>query len=34
MFYAMAENKIDLCGYQFEHRLEDIQTLNERANAR
>jgi 1,4-dihydroxy-6-naphthoate synthase len=31
MFYAMAENKIDLRGYQFEHRLEDIQTLNERA---
>jgi 1,4-dihydroxy-6-naphthoate synthase len=31
MFYAMAENKIDLRGYQFQHRLEDIQTLNERA---
>jgi 1,4-dihydroxy-6-naphthoate synthase len=31
MFYAMAEHKIDLHGYQFEHRLEDIQTLNERA---
>ena len=31
MFYAMAENKIDLRGYQFDHRLEDIQTLNERA---
>src|SRR5262252_1135351 len=31
MFYAMAENKIDLRGYSFEHRLEDIQTLNERA---
>jgi 1,4-dihydroxy-6-naphthoate synthase len=29
MFYAMAENKIDLRGYRFEHRLEDIQTLNE-----
>src|SRR5438046_9080120 len=27
----MAENKIDLHGYRFEHRLEDIQTLNERA---
>ena len=27
----MAENKIDLRGYRFEHRLEDIQTLNERA---
>ena len=31
MFYAMAENKIDLRAYRFEHRLEDIQTLNERA---
>jgi len=31
MFYAIAENKIDLRGYKFEHRLEDIQTLNERA---
>jgi 1,4-dihydroxy-6-naphthoate synthase len=31
MFYAMAANKIDLHGYRFEHRLEDIQTLNERA---
>jgi 1,4-dihydroxy-6-naphthoate synthase len=31
MFYAMAENKIDLRGYKFEHQLEDIQTLNERA---
>jgi len=27
----MAEHKIDLRGYEFEHRLEDIQTLNERA---
>ena len=31
MFYAMAANKIDLRGYRFEHRLEDIQTLNEHA---
>src|SRR6266550_3276933 len=31
MFYAMAENKIEMRGYRFEHRLEDIQTLNERA---
>src|SRR5438045_4506343 len=31
MFYAMAKNKIDLRGYRFEHRVEDIQTLNERA---
>src|ERR1700730_15726371 len=30
MFYAIAENKIDLRGYVFEQRLEDIQTLNER----
>lgn len=31
MFYGIAKNKIDLRGYRFEHRLEDIQTLNERA---
>jgi 1,4-dihydroxy-6-naphthoate synthase len=31
MFYAMAENKIDLRGYRFAHTLQDIQTLNERA---
>lgn len=31
MFYAMAAGKIDLRGYQFEHILQDIQTLNERA---
>ena len=31
MFHAMAEHKIDLRGYRFEHRLEDIQTLSERA---
>src|SRR5438132_373432 len=31
MFYAMATHKVDLRGYRFEHRLEDIQTLNERA---
>src|SRR4051812_28487412 len=31
MFYAMAKNKINLRGYRFEHRLEDIQMLNERA---
>jgi 1,4-dihydroxy-6-naphthoate synthase len=30
MFYAIAENKIDLRGYEFDQRLEDIQTLNER----
>jgi 1,4-dihydroxy-6-naphthoate synthase len=32
MFYAIAENKIDLRGYRFKHQLEDIQTLNERAS--
>ncbi|HJW38187.1 MAG TPA: MqnA/MqnD/SBP family protein [Candidatus Udaeobacter sp.] len=31
MFYAIAKNKIDLRGYRFDHRLDDIQTLNERA---
>lgn len=31
MFYAMAQNKIDLRGYRFQHVLQDIQTLNERA---
>jgi 1,4-dihydroxy-6-naphthoate synthase len=31
MFYAMAERKIDLRGYRFQHILQDIQTLNERA---
>ena len=31
MFYAMKENKIDQHGYKFEHILQDIQTLNERA---
>src|SRR5436309_10106780 len=30
MFYAIAEDKIDLRGYGFDQRLEDIQTLNER----
>jgi len=31
MFYAMAQGKIDMHGYRFEHILQDIQTLNERA---
>lgn len=31
MFYAMAEGKIDCGPYHFEHILQDIQTLNERA---
>lgn len=31
MFYGMAAGKIDMHGYRFEHILQDIQTLNERA---
>ena len=31
MFYALAEHKIDTRGWEFEHILKDIQTLNERA---
>jgi len=31
MFYAIAESKIDLRGYRFEHQLEDIQALNDKA---
>jgi 1,4-dihydroxy-6-naphthoate synthase len=31
MFYALAERKIDTRGWEFEHILQDIQTLNERA---
>lgn len=31
MFYALAHNKIDTKGWRFEHILQDIQTLNERA---
>lgn len=31
MFYAMAEHKIPLHHYTFQHILQDIQTLNERA---
>jgi 1,4-dihydroxy-6-naphthoate synthase len=30
MFYALAEHKIDTRGYDFQHILQDIQTLNER----
>ena len=30
MFYALAERKIDTRGYNFQHILQDIQTLNER----
>jgi 1,4-dihydroxy-6-naphthoate synthase len=31
MFYALAEHKIDTRGYKFEHILQDIETLNQRA---
>src|SRR5256884_6057935 len=31
MFYALATNKIETNGIEFEHRLQDIQTLNEDA---
>jgi 1,4-dihydroxy-6-naphthoate synthase len=31
MFYALAQGKIDAQGWTFEHVLQDIQTLNERA---
>ncbi len=31
MFYALAKNLIDTEGWSFEHVLQDIQTLNERA---
>jgi 1,4-dihydroxy-6-naphthoate synthase len=31
MFYALAKDKIDPRGYEFEHILQDIETLNRRA---
>src|SRR5215216_2014574 len=31
MFYALAENQIETRGWTFQHILQDIQTLNERA---
>ncbi len=31
MFYALAENKIDTRGHHFQHILQDIETLNQRA---
>lgn len=31
MFYGLAANKVDARGWTFEHVLQDIQTLNERA---
>jgi 1,4-dihydroxy-6-naphthoate synthase len=32
MFYALAENKIDTRGHKFQHILQDIETLNQRAS--
>lgn len=31
MFYGLAEHKVETHGWKFEHILQDIQTLNERA---
>jgi len=31
MFYAFAEGKVDMKGYEFDHYLQDIQTLNTEA---
>src|SRR5690349_17764247 len=31
MFYALAQQKIDTRGHRFEHVLQDIETLNQRA---
>jgi 1,4-dihydroxy-6-naphthoate synthase len=31
MFYALAQHKIDTRGHRFEHILQDIETLNQRA---
>ena len=31
MFYGLSSGGVDPAGYQFEHILEDIQTLNDRA---
>ena len=31
MFYAIAKNKIDMKGFQVEHVVEDIESLNQRA---
>lgn len=31
MFYALAKKKIDLRGYDFQHTLSDIETLNQKA---
>ena len=34
MFYAMAKNLVNLRGHEFEHILQDIETLNRRCQAR
>jgi 1,4-dihydroxy-6-naphthoate synthase len=34
MFFALAKNKIPTNGFEFQHILQDIQTLNERAGRR
>ena len=31
MFYALAHNKLDTGDLDFEHQLQDIETLNRRA---
>ena len=31
MFYALAEGKIDTEGLKYEHELQDIESLNQRA---
>ena len=31
MFYGLAREQVDAEGLRFEHRLEDIETLNQRA---
>jgi 1,4-dihydroxy-6-naphthoate synthase len=31
MFYGLARGDVDAEGLRFEHRLEDIETLNQRA---
>jgi predicted solute-binding protein len=33
MFYGLSNGAVDPGPYEFEHILEDIQTLNERASA-
>ena len=33
MFYAMAKNLVNLRGHEYEHVLQDIETLNRRCQA-